>query len=310
MQRRTLFTHGSVVCAIVGLAAVVLVSLGTADPTASVAGAAEATPACEGVEPATETALMRAYRNAGSYPARQANTAHGTPASVTVSIPPIAFTGPGQSSTLPVGPCQTIYRFVYPNIRAPQGASPSPFKYVEVDWNTEGKPRGPENSFLSPHFDFHFYLRPKSWVDRHLRCGSSPGINTCDPQKTSYAQMRRFLMAPPASDVPAGYFPDVGSSIPMMGLHSLDGRVHYSVEEVNHHPVLLYGSYDGQLLFAEASVTQYNLQDVMQAPSHTLSYVFRQPRRYEQRSWPTRFTMTYDPGTGGFTAGFAQIKTH
>jgi len=95
-----------------------------------------------------------------------------------------------------------------------------------------------------------------------------------------------------------------------MGLHSLDGRVHYSVEEVNHHPVLLYGSFDGELLFVEASVTQYNLQDVMEAPSHTLSYVYRQPRRYEQPSWPTRFTMAYHPGTGSFTAGFTGIKTH
>jgi hypothetical protein len=86
--------------------------------------------------------------------------------------------------------------------------------------------------------------------------------------------------------------------------------VHYSVEEVNHHPVLLYGSFDGELLFVEASVTQYNLQDAMEAPSHTLSYVYRQPRRYEQPSWPTRFTITYHPGTGAFTAGFTGIRTH
>jgi hypothetical protein len=86
--------------------------------------------------------------------------------------------------------------------------------------------------------------------------------------------------------------------------------VDYSVEEVDHHPVLLYGSFDGELLFAEASVTQYNLQDVIEAPSHTMSYVYRQPRKYEQPAWPTRFTLTYDPGTGTFTAGFTGIKTH
>lgn len=309
MQGRTRFKHGSVVCLIAALSAVVLASLGSAGPTAPVARAAEAMPPCAEADPATETGLMGAYRNAGTDPARQSNTAHGTPAGIEVSIPRIAFTGPGQSSTLPVGPCQTIYRFAFPQIRPGHGATESPFKYAEVDWNTEGLPRGPQNSFLSPHFDFHFYLRQKSWVDSHLGCVSSNG-RTCDPEKTSYAQMRRFLAAPPAADVPPGYFPGIESSIPDMGLHSLDGRVHYSVEEVDHHPVLLYGSFDGKLLFVEASVTQYNLQDAMQAPSHTLSYVYRQPRNYEQRSWPTRFTITYDPLTGGFTAAFAEFRTH
>ena len=73
------------------------------------------------------------------------------------------------------------------------------------------------------------------------------------------------------------------------------------VEEVNHHAVLLYGSFDGELLFVEASVTRYTLQEAMEAPSHTYSYVYHQQRRYEQPSWPTRFTLTYHPGAGVFT---------
>jgi hypothetical protein len=309
MQRRTWFKRSSGVGAIVAVSAVALWSLSPASPAVPVARAAAATPACAGVNPANESALIRAYGRAGSYPARQTNTAQGTPARVAVTIPALAFTGPGQSSTLPVGPCQTIYRYVYSRIRAPRHTAASPFKYVEVDWNTEGLPRGPEGSFVSPHFDFHFYTQPKSWIDQHLMCGSSNG-KTCDPQKTSYAQMRRFLMAPPAADVPRGYFADVGSSIPEMGLHLLDGYVHYSITEVNNHPVLIYGTYDGQIVFAEASVTQYNLQDAMRAPSHTLSYVYRQPRLYQHRSWPTRFTITYNPRTQGFTAALTKIKTH
>jgi hypothetical protein len=309
MQGRTLFVRCSGVLAIAAVSAAALWSLGSAARAVPVAGAVAATPACAAVHPATETALMRTYRNAGSYPATQSNTARGTPARVAVTIPAITFIGPGRSSTLPVGPCQTIYRSVFSRIRTQHEGSPSPFKYVEVDWNTEGLPRGPQNSFVSPHFDFHFYTRQKSWIDQHLRCGTSNG-KTCDPQKTSYAQMRRFLMEPPPADVPSGYFPDTGSSIPEMGLHLLDGHVHYSVAEVNHHPVLLYGSYDGRVLFAEASVTEYNLQDVMRSPSHMLSYVYRQPRRYQHRSWPTRFTITYDPATRGFTAAFTDIRTH
>jgi hypothetical protein len=308
MQGRGLIRCGSGVCAIAATSAVVLSSLSPAGETVPVARAADATPACAAVNSATEAGLMRAYSHAGSFQARQSNTAPRTPARVAVGIPPIAFTGPGQSATLPVGPCQTIYRYVFSHIRTQRHATASPFKYVEVDWNTEGLPRGPRGSFVSPHFDFHFYTRAKSWVDQHLRCGTSNG-KTCDPQKTSFAQMRRFLRVPPSADVPRGYFPDIGSSIPMMGLHLLDGRVHYSINEVNHHPVLIYGSYDGQILFAEASVTQYNLQDAIEAPSHTLSYVYRQPRTYQHGAWPTRFTVTYHPRTRGFTAAFADIRT-
>jgi hypothetical protein len=309
MQGRTLFMRCSGVGAITAVSAAALWSLGPAAQPVPVARAAAATPACAGVNPATEAGLMRTYRNAGSYRATQWNTAQGTPARVAVRIPAIAFTGPGQSSTLPVGPCQTIYRSIFSRIRARHHATASPFKYVEVDWNTEGLPRGPQNSFVSPHFDFHFYTRQKSWIDKHLQCGTSNG-KTCDPQKTSYAQMRRFLLEPPPADVPSGYFADTGSSIPEMGLHLLDGHVHYSIAEVNQHPVLLYGSYDGRVLFAEASVTQYNLEDAMRNPSHTLSYVYRQPRKYQHRSWPTRFTITYDPRTRGFTAAFTDIRTH
>jgi hypothetical protein len=309
MQSRTLLKRGAGVCVIAAVSAAVLSSLSAVGRIVPVARAADATPACAGVNPGTETGLMRAYHDAGSFPARQSNTAQGTPARVAVTIPAIAFTGPGRSSTLPVGPCQTIYRDVFSQIRTRRHAPASPFKYVEVDWNTEGLPRGPANSFVSPHFDFHFYTRQRSWIDKHLQCGTSNG-KTCDPQKTSYAQMRRFLLMPPSADVPPGYFPDTGSSIPEMGLHLLDNRVHYSINEVNHHPVLLYGSYNGRIVFAEASVTQYNLQDAMKAPSHTLSYTYRQPRTYQHRSWPTRFTITYNPRTQGFTAAFTDIRTH
>ena len=309
MPGRTWLKRCAGVGAIAAVSTAALSSLSPAGTTVPVARAADATPACAGVNPTTETGLMRAYRNAGSYRANQWNTGQGTPARVAASIPAIAFTGPGQSSTLPVGPCQTIYRSIFSRIRTRNHATASPFNYVEVDWNTEGLPRGPQNSFVSPHFDFHFYTRQKSWIDKHLRCGTSNG-KTCDPQRTSYAQMRRFLLMPPPADVPSGYFPDTGSSIPEMGLHLLDGHVRYSLAEVNNHPVLLYGSYNGQILFAEASVTLYTLQDAMQAPSHTLSYVYRQPRKYQHPSWPTRFTITYHPRNRGFTAAFTDIRTH
>lgn len=263
---------------------------------------------CRGVSLRDGSQLMRSYAAAGEYPTVQANRADGVPESVTVEIPKIDFSGPGSSTTLPIGPCQNIYRYKFEKVRAPQGKISSPFRYLEVDWNTEGKPRGPNNSFVSPHFDFHFYLRPKHVVDMTTMCRSSNG-KTCNPFDTGYSQMRRFLTMPAPAFVPPSYAPDVGSSIPMMGLHLLDRRFDYTIDKVDHHPTLIYGTFDGKILFAEASVTLATLQDAIAAPGGVVSFPFRQPRKVQGGvPWPTRFTIRYLPD-GTFRAGFERFRT-
>ncbi len=290
------------------LGAVGLLALVAAIILAPAGQAAAAAPGCSEVSLAAGSQLMDAYSRAGGYPTVQANRADGVPASVTVEIPRIDFTGPGSSATLPVGPCQNIYRYKFEKVRAPRGDTASPFRYLEIDWNTEGLPRGPNNSFTSPHFDFHYYLRPRHMVDMTTMCVSTNG-KTCDPFKTGYAQMRRFLKIPAPAFVPTTYAPDVGSSIPMMGLHLLDRTFDYTVNNVDHHPTLIYGTFDGKVLFAEASVTLATLQDAMAAPDRTISFRFHQPKTVQGGvAWPTRFTIRSLPG-GTFRAGFERFRT-
>jgi hypothetical protein len=263
---------------------------------------------CAAGAPAEWTAQMDAYAGAGAFPLAQSQEGE-TIDSVQVEVPAIEFTGEGQSATLPVGPCQTIYRFAYSDVSAPDGAA-TPFAYVEVDWNTEGEPRGPNGSFSSPHFDFHFYLLPKAEIDHHLTCVSTNG-KTCDAMQTSYDQMQLFQSMPDSPYVPESYRPDVGSAIPEMGLHLLDSTFEYTVENVNHNPVLIYGTFDREVVFAEASVTLYTLQDVIAAPDQTLSWDFAQPQAFaEAIDWPTEFTIQYLPETGGFLAGFTNFVHH
>jgi hypothetical protein len=295
---RRLAVAGSAVAALVLVVAIVPPP---ADQAAAGAG-------CSGVSLRAGSRLMHAYARAGGYPTVQTNTADGVPARVSVEIPQIRFTGSGRSATLPVGPCQHIYRFRFEKVRAPGGKAPSPFRYLEVDWNTEGLPRGPNNSFISPHFDFHYYLRPRRVVDAKTMCVSSNGT-TCDPFKTGYAQMRRFLRMPAPSFIPASYAPDVESSIPMMGLHLLDRTFDYTVHNVDHHPTLIYGTFEGKVLFAEASVTLATLQDAIAAPGHVVSFRFHQPRALQGGvPWPTRFAIQYLP-SGTFRAGFERFRT-
>ncbi len=144
--------------------------------------------------PATPTPAwqeqMDAFGAAGDFTVTQINDAEGVTESVLLEIPPIEFTGEGTSSTLPVGPLQYIYRFKDSPVEAPDG-SQLPFQYVEVDWNTEGAPRGPNGSFASPHFDFHFYMWPQEQVEGELTCVSTNG-KTCDEFLTDYTQMQQF----------------------------------------------------------------------------------------------------------------------
>jgi len=258
--------------------------------------------ACGQGDPTTWSAQMNAYANAGTYPAVQTD-ANGIPSSVTVTIPPIDFTGDGTSATLPIGPCQTIYRFAYSTIVTTSG-EPGPFLYVEVDWNTEGLSRGPNGSFISPHFDFHYYMLPREVVESELTCVSTNG-RTCDPFATDYTQTQLFQELPDATFVPPSYRPDIDSAIPTMGLHLLDMNIVYSVENVNHYPTLIYGTFAGKVMFAESSVTLYTLQDAIAAPDHRITFPYLQPTSFVSPiAWPTSFFIEYVPETGEFIAGF------
>ncbi|HEY7906077.1 MAG TPA: hypothetical protein VIC53_04045 [Wenzhouxiangella sp.] len=197
------------------------------------------------------------------------------------------------NSVLPEMPHGSIYRFKYLDIDRHFDLD-VPFHYVEIDWNTEGLPRGPNGAFINPHFDFHFYTRPRDYVQRDMQCVTVG--KTCDGRETGYPQMRRFLNLPPSSYFPANYFPDAGSSIAQMGLHNLDGDFQYSIEHVNHSPVIIYGSFDGQIVFLEASVTLFAFQDAMLAAERNeeLRWEVPQPTHYAYAWWPNTMSLKYD----------------
>ena len=161
-------------------------------------------------------------------------------------------------SLLPTEPQSSIYRFKYIDISAdmfkPSVPSPPfPIKYLEVDWNTEGGPRGPNGSFITPHYDFHFYFKGCKYVLEHMKCMTTG--KTCDPQKSGHDAMRPFLQLPSEGFLPANYFPDVDSSIVYMGMHNLDGNFKYDVQTVNHDPFIIYGTFGNELAFLEISMT-------------------------------------------------------
>ena len=220
-----------------------------------------------------------------------------------VRIPKLDVAAAGTAEQLPLGPCQYIYRFQYLDLER----DAAPFEYVEIDWNTEGEPRGPNGSFVTPHFDFHFYLLPRQQVDSELQCKSSNG-RTCDPTLTAYDRTRRFLEMPAPEELPSSYKPDIDSSIPEMGLHHLDFAPEYTVDYVNHHPTLIYGSFDQEVVFLESSVTPVTLRDAVDSSSHRVSVPLAQPEVCPAPRWPTSFVVRYLPDSGGFEVGFAGFE--
>ena len=132
-----------------------------------------------------------------------------------------------------------------------------------------------------------------------------PTDRVCDPLRTDYERMRKFQNLVPQEYLPSTYRADVGSAIPKMGLHYLDSAMNYTVDHVNNNPTMLYGSYDGKIVFAEASVTIFNLANVKAAREQTLSWSYPQPTKFaSETGWPTTFTLTYMPKTDQFEAAF------
>jgi hypothetical protein len=232
------------------------------------------------------------------------------PDSIRLTVPsPFAGGRTLANSLLPIQPQSSIYRFKYQDISA--ASRPAfPFQYLEVDWNMEGLPRGPNGSFITPHFDFHFYTKDKAYVEHRMDCVSTG--KTCDAMKTGYDQMRNFLSLPPNTFVPANYFPDNDSSIAAMGIHNLDGKFQYDVANVNHNAVIIYGSFEGEVAFLEVALTLYAFQDAAESAKQgrKQTWPILQPKSYAYPWWPTEVSLEYVPKNNTYVFSFAGFEFH
>jgi hypothetical protein len=133
--------------------------------------------------------------------------------------------------------------------------NPTPYKFVQFDWNPMG--HEPAGVYDLPHFDFHFYT-----VSKDVRASILPN----DPQ---YAQKAANFPAPAYrppfyidAATPAGITP-AQATVPQMGLHWLDVRSP-ELQGMAGNPVgfkpftktFIYGSWDGQYIFDEPMITR------------------------------------------------------
>lgn len=125
--------------------------------------------------------------------------------------------------------------------------NPTPYRFVEVDWN----PRGHGGPYTAPHFDFHFYR-----VALETR-------NEIDLGRSDFAAKAARL--PPADEIPAGYASThvllntspAEMTVPRMGLHWVDvASPELPPRNLPFTTTFIVGSWDGQVIFDEPMVTR------------------------------------------------------
>jgi hypothetical protein len=150
-----------------------------------------------------------------------------------------------------------------------------PYAFVSVGWNPNG--HEPEGLFTVPHFDFHFYTESEAEVMSWMP--GMPGWETAAQQ-------------PEARYIPQGFIADPsGHIVPMMGLHWLDASdATYAPGGPGFTEVFLFGSYGGDLVFAEPMITKAFLET---HPNH--SETIAQPAAYAADGYyPTRYSVRWD----------------
>jgi len=149
------------------------------------------------------------------------------------------------------------------------------YDHISLDWEPHGHP--PPGVYDTPHFDVHFY---------HVPIGQQLAILPTDPQ---YAA--KMAKVPPAGHIPVGYIRPPGTDVPLMGTHWINPKS----PEFNGQPfrhTLIYGSYNGAVIFLEPMVTLATLQtrEAITAPVAAPAV--------SSRAIPRSYTIGWDANAG------------
>lgn len=121
--------------------------------------------------------------------------------------------------------------------------NPTAFRHVLLNWNPRG--HEPPGVYDTPHFDFHFYV-----IDNAERLAIDPA----DPEFQQKAERK-----PDAQWIPARYVMPAPLAFARMGVHWVDT----TSAELMGQPftrTLIYGSWDGRVIFVEPMITKAYLE--------------------------------------------------
>jgi len=162
--------------------------------------------------------------------------------------------------------------------------SQTPFQHMVVDWNPMGHPPA---LYELPHFDAHFYM-----ISSEER--KAIGDEASDP---------KIMMTPAEEYLPADYI-DVQVNVPQMGKHWVD-RYSPELNGQKFTQTMIYGSYDGRVIFYEPMFTLEYLQS-----KRTYTYELKQPDDFQQKGlyYPTRYSFRYDEQKKEYVVSLDDMK--
>jgi len=162
--------------------------------------------------------------------------------------------------------------------------NPTPYKFVELDWNPAG--HEPENIYTLPHFDFHFYKIDVA--DRDAIQPSDPAFLVKSANVPAPEFMAPFSFSPPPL-----------TAVPAMGVHWVDVRspeVQPPPNNKKFTTTFLNGTYNGSVIFQEPMITR---EFILSKPNVTMQIPVA-ARSTPAGYYPSAYSITYD----------AQAKEH
>ena len=164
--------------------------------------------------------------------------------------------------------------------------NPTPYRFVEVDWN----PQGHGGPYVAPHFDFHFYRVPLA-----VR-------NEIDLAAPHFAE--RAARLPAAEEIPAGYASThvllnttpAGMTVPRMGLHWVDtSSPELPPRNEPFTATFIVGSWNGQVIFDEPMVTREFILAQRTGPVTATALPVSASKRYVPAGfYPATYAITWD----------------
>ncbi len=209
----------------------------------------------------------------------------GAPAEVGVALSEAALQGlPADHS--PGGTPMPDGHHTFDYLLQMPAGNPTPYRFVGLDWNPAG--HEPPGIYDQPHFDFHFYS-----VTEAERSAILPS----DPEFAAKA-----ARAPAPEFVPPGYV-QVPGAVPLMGAHWVDPTSPEHNGEIFAR-TFLYGSWDGELIFAEPMITRAFLETKpdFRAPIPT-------PARHRTPGYyPTAYRVYWNAEAGEYRVALAGLE--
>jgi hypothetical protein len=182
----------------------------------------------------------------------------------------------------------------------PAEAKITGFDHVMLDWNPSG--HEPEHVYTLPHFDFHFYSL--SEADQMAIMPTAPDFE------------KRASRIPEPQYVPAGYVaahllmksPAPAATIPMMGLHWIDGAA-AELHGTTFTTTFLWGSYDGRFIFIEPMITKAHIESTKSVPGNSVVTAVKAPAKYDRAGYyPDRYSVRWDSSAKEYQISLDGLK--